>query len=582
MAFDAKTDSRATSVETTDVLVFGDVSADGWDTITVANFIASAVTGYQPLDSDLTAIAALTTAAYGRSLLTLANSTALAAEVDSFFLTPTEGNAAYQPLDSDLTAIAALTTQAFGRSLLTQATAQATRTTILPSQASAANRPLVSNGTDTAWSTTFAIVSGGIELDIQTDEQIGLLVRASDSFIANFITLNSDGNTLFSVSSNGSLSCTNFTGSSSGTNTGDQNLFSTIAISGQSNVVADSPTDTLTLVAGTNITLTTNASTDTITITATGGSPAGSTGEVQYNNAGSFGGASGLAVNTSGNGYIAIRQIGGAAGTDEVRIAHDGTIGVVQSMDGGLYLRPSNGVGMRVITNGSGVEIQGDSGSFFLGSNANSLVLGNTSGCTAQLTGSLRIGSASQLAACSTTDATASGSDVGFLRLSAGVWKITDGSSGDGWIQNSAGVARVTANVTNITTTLANLTDLTATLKAGRKYVGTIRLLINNALAADGFKFDLNGGTATFTNINFGFVNALGATIGTRSSAAAGTPITLTALADTSDVWVDIAVSIVCNAAGTLIPRQAKNSDAAGATLTTKLGGYIDLEDSRT
>jgi hypothetical protein len=56
-----------------------------------------------------------------------------------------------------------------------------------------------------------------------------------------------------------------------GTNTGDQNLFSTIAVSGQSNVVADSTSDTLTLVAGTNITITTNAGTDTITISASGG-----------------------------------------------------------------------------------------------------------------------------------------------------------------------------------------------------------------------------------------------------------------------------------------------------------------------
>lgn len=62
-----------------------------------------------------------------------------------------------------------------------------------------------------------------------------------------------------------------FSGTSSGTNTGDQNLFSTIAVSGQSNVVADSTSDTLTLVAGTNITLTTDASTDTVTITSSGG-----------------------------------------------------------------------------------------------------------------------------------------------------------------------------------------------------------------------------------------------------------------------------------------------------------------------
>ena len=47
-----------------------------------------------------------------------------------------------------------------------------------------------------------------------------------------------------------------------------QNLFSTIAVSGQSNVVADSTTDTLTFAAGSNVTLTTNAGTDTVTIAA--------------------------------------------------------------------------------------------------------------------------------------------------------------------------------------------------------------------------------------------------------------------------------------------------------------------------
>jgi hypothetical protein len=52
---------------------------------------------------------------------------------------------------------------------------------------------------------------------------------------------------------------------------GSTNSFSTIAVSGQSNVVADSPTDTLTLVAGSNVTITTNATTDTITISSTGG-----------------------------------------------------------------------------------------------------------------------------------------------------------------------------------------------------------------------------------------------------------------------------------------------------------------------
>jgi filamentous hemagglutinin len=53
------------------------------------------------------------------------------------------------------------------------------------------------------------------------------------------------------------------------TTNADQSLFATFAISGQSNVVADSTTDTLTLAEGSNVTITTNAGTDTITIAAT-------------------------------------------------------------------------------------------------------------------------------------------------------------------------------------------------------------------------------------------------------------------------------------------------------------------------
>ena len=44
------------------------------------------------------------------------------------------------------------------------------------------------------------------------------------------------------------------------------NSFSTISVSGQNNVVADSATDTLTVVAGTGISITTNATNDSITI----------------------------------------------------------------------------------------------------------------------------------------------------------------------------------------------------------------------------------------------------------------------------------------------------------------------------
>lgn len=70
------------------------------------------------------------------------------------------------------------------------------------------------------------------------------------------------------------------------------NAFGTIAVSGQSNVVADSANDTLTLAAGTNVTITTDATTDTVTINATAGStsPGGSDTQIQFNDGGAFGG----------------------------------------------------------------------------------------------------------------------------------------------------------------------------------------------------------------------------------------------------------------------------------------------------
>ncbi len=71
--------------------------------------IAAVPVQYQPIDSDLTAIAALTTTTFGRGLLTVTDSNMMMSTINA------------QPADTDLTAIAALTTTAFGRSLLTMA-----------------------------------------------------------------------------------------------------------------------------------------------------------------------------------------------------------------------------------------------------------------------------------------------------------------------------------------------------------------------------------------------------------------------------------------------------------------------------
>ncbi len=150
----------------------------------------------------------------------------------------------------------------------------------------------------------------------------------------------------------------------SNTNTGDQNVFSTFAVSGQSDVVADSTADTLTLVAGTNVTLTTNASTDAITINSVGVAPgaAGANTQVQFNDGGSALGAdSRFAWKKSGNIGLYLGEINDA-----------GTIYGIDASSGDDF-----GGGIQVITGAGFGAGKGGALSFIVGNSGDTANGGN-------------------------------------------------------------------------------------------------------------------------------------------------------------------------------------------------------------
>ena len=128
-----------------------------------------------------------------------------------------------------------------------------------------ANQITVTGGTGATPSisaVTAAVVNGGTGL--ATGDQIYDFVMAQGFLTdADAVTSLVAGTGISVSASTGDVTVTNSDRGSS------QNIFKTIAVSGESNIVADSNNDTLTFAAGSNVTLTTDAATDTVTIAAT-------------------------------------------------------------------------------------------------------------------------------------------------------------------------------------------------------------------------------------------------------------------------------------------------------------------------
>ena len=239
-------------------------------------------------------------------------------------------------------------------------------------------------------------------------------------------------------------------------------------------------------------------------------------------------------------------------GANQLGLIHDGTESTIKSGEGRLWLYgasivlPPTCIGLDV-NSGGNAKVFLDAGNAYV----NGMALSSDAGIS-----------------FSSTGAASGASDGSIARIAPGVIAVGSGYAGSftntgGWLQQSAARARLTGDVTENAATLTNLTGLSVSVKAGRKYAFRYMVRAQDSTAAEGLKFDLDGGSATWTSIviRYRTDDTLGALVGATTTAIA-TDATFATV--TGEAWIVVEGCGVCNAAGTVILRGAQNTHATG------------------
>ena len=178
--------------------------------------------------------------------------------------------------------------------------------------------------------------------------------------------------------------------------------FRTIAVAGQSSVVAETTADTLTLVAGSNITLTTNAATDTITIAASGGG-GGSTDLTMTRT------ANAVTITPSGGGAAATIPQASDTAAGVLTAAHHAQIAALGTMSTQAAAAVAITGGSITGTTVSGVTLSGSSTPTLAVSGTTSVSGTNTGDQTISLTGDVTGSGAGSFAATIAANAVTAG-----------------------------------------------------------------------------------------------------------------------------------------------------------------------------